>query len=175
VSQLTRFFRWGLHIREQHIMNRRAFLMSGAASLLVASTAVAPGARLPVSTVTVEILSVDPQSVQRDDYRRETVKDGAVSSTWSEKTAVITRARVKAVVVDDGHGLSPDAIIDLHYEVVRGPVGSAYGARAPEVKPGEIWTVGVVGGVGSYKGTSFEPRGWTKSDAPAKANLGARP
>jgi hypothetical protein len=172
---LTRFFRQGLHILEQHIMNRRALLRLGAAFLLVASASTAPAARLPVSTVTVEILSVDPQSVQRDDYRRETFKDGAVSSTWSEKTAVITKARVKAVVVDDGHGLSPGAIIDLHYEVVRGPVGPAYAARAPEVKPGETWTVGVVGGVGSYKGTSFEPRGWTKSDASAKANLGARP
>jgi hypothetical protein len=156
-------------------MDRRALLLLGAASLLVASAPTASAARLPVSTVTVEILSVDPQSVQRDDYRRETFKDGAVSSTWSEKTAVITKARVKAVVVDDGHGLSPGAVIDLHYEVVRGPMGQGYGARAPEVKSGETWTVGVVGGVGQYKGTSFEPRGWTKSDAAANASLGGRP
>src|SRR5579871_6058480 len=93
--------------RQISIMNRRSFLLLGAAALLVASAATAPAARLPVSTVTVEILSVDPQSYQRDEYRRETFKDGAVSSTWTEKTAVIAKARIKAVVTDDGHGLSP--------------------------------------------------------------------
>ena len=154
-------------------MKRRELLLLGAAALLVASAATAPAARLLISTVTVEILSVDPQSYQRDDFRRETFKDGAVSSTWSEKTVVITKARVKAVDVDDGHGLSPGMVIDLYYEVVRGPVGPA--ARAPEVKPGETWTVGVMGGVGPNKGTSFEARGWTKSYAPTNANLGARP
>jgi hypothetical protein len=168
----------GLYILEQHIMIRRSFLMLGAASLLVASTSIAPGARLPVSQVTVEILSVDPQSYQRDEYRRETFKDGgAVSSTWTEKTAVITKARIKAVVLDDGHGLSPGTVIDLRYEVVRGS-GPVYQARAPEVKPGETWTVGIWNGYGPPRGgTSFEARGWTRpqANAPAYSNAGGRP
>jgi hypothetical protein len=170
-------------------MIRRTLLVLGAVSLLVASTAIAPGARLPISQVTVDIVSVDPQSVQRDEYRRESFKDGAVSSavssSWTEKTAVITKARIKAVLLDDGHGLSPGTVIDLHYEVVRGS-GPVYSARAPEVKPGETWTIGIWNGYGPPKGgTSFEVRGWTKlqtdvqpprrTDVPTPSNVGGRP
>ena len=65
----------------------------------MAIDAIAPAARLEVSTVTVEILSVDPQSFQRDEVRRESFKDGTISTinTWTEKTAVIAKAQIKAV------------------------------------------------------------------------------
>jgi hypothetical protein len=167
-------------------MNRRLFLRVAAMSPLVPWADLASGARLPVSTVTVDILSVDPQSFERDEYRRESFKDGAVSSLWTEKTAVITKARIKAVLLDDGHGLSPGTVIDLRYEVVRGS-GPPYSDRAPEVKPGETWTVGIWNGYDPPKGgTSFVARGWTKPQADVQtyspgltsrpqSNVGGRP
>jgi hypothetical protein len=139
-------------------MNRRTFVLLGVAtSMLVASAAIVPAARLEVSTVTVEVLSVDPQSFQRDEVRRESFKDGTISTinTWTEKTAVIAKAQIKAVVFND-HGLSPGTIIDIQYEFVRGG-GPVYVPPAPEVKAGETWTVDIFGG-----GTSFKARGWKR-------------
>lgn len=151
-------------------MNRWSFLLPGAMWLLVVSTAIAAPARLPISHVTVQILSVEPQSYQRDEYRREFFKTGAISNTWFERTTVIAKAQIKAVLLEDGHGLIPGNVIDIHYVVERGS-GPAYAPRAPDVKAGETWEVGILG-----RGASFDARGWTKpqADVPASSNVGGR-
>jgi len=139
-------------------MNRRSLVLLGAAtSLLVASAAIAPAVRLEVSTLTVNILSVDRQAYERNDYRHESFKPGEPSrESYEENTTYVAKAQIETVLVND-HGLSPGTVIDIHYAVLGG--SAPIYARTPSliVKPGERWTVNVFGG-----GTSFEGRGWKR-------------
>jgi hypothetical protein len=104
------------------VMNRRtAMLLGVAASLLAMSTAIASAMRLPVSTLTVNILSVDRQTYERNDYRHESFKLGGASREWyEEKTTYVAKAQIETVLVND-HGLNPATVIDIHYEVYGGP------------------------------------------------------
>jgi hypothetical protein len=143
-------------------MNRRTFVLLGtAASLLVATAVIAPAARLPVSTLTVNVLSVERQTYQRDDYRHESFKPAGPTREWyEEKTTYVAKAQIEAVLVND-HGLSPGAVIDIHYEVSGG--SAPIYARTPPltVNAGERWTVGVFSGYVPPKGgTSFEGMDW---------------
>jgi hypothetical protein len=103
-------------------MNRRSFLLLGAAvSLLVASADVAPAQGPPLSTLTVKVLSVDRESSMRHTYRRESFQSGESSGGWSENTSFVAKAQIETVLNSD-HGLSPGAVIDIHYIVVRSSV-----------------------------------------------------
>jgi hypothetical protein len=139
-------------------MNRRSLVLFGAACVLVASAGVAAAVRLPVSSVTVNILSGDRLSYSRDDYHSESFKPGGASRDWyEEKTTYVASARIEIVSVND-HDLTPGTLIDIHYEV-RGGSAPIYTRTPPlVVKAGERWTVDVFGG-----GTSFQGRGWKRA------------
>jgi hypothetical protein len=145
-------------------MNRRTFVLLGAAaSLLAASAAIAPAVRLPVSTLTVNILSADRQTYERNDYRHESFKPGGVSREWyEEKTTYVANAQIETVLVND-HGLTPGAIIDIHYEVSGGSAPIYARAHPLTVNAGERWTVDVFGG-----GTSFRGRNWRQPSSDAR-------
>jgi hypothetical protein len=151
-------------------MNRRTLVLLGAAaSLLAASIANAPAVRLPVSTLNVNILSVDRQTYERNDHRHESFKPGGTSRDWyEEKTTYVAKAQIETVLVND-HGLSPGAIIDILYEVSGG--SAPMSARTPRftVNPGERWTVDVFGG-----GTSFQGRGWKQPQPDARPSSTSR-
>jgi hypothetical protein len=152
-------------------MNRRTFVLLGVAtSLLVGSAAIAPAVRLEVSTVTVNILSVDRQTYERNDYHHESFKAGGSSSDrYEEKTTFVAKAQIETVSVDD-HDLTPGTLIDIHYEV-RGGSAPIYTRTPPlNVKAGERWTVDIFGG-----GTSFAGRAWKRpqpSSRPASISGG---
>jgi hypothetical protein len=150
--------------KRARIMNRRSLVLFGAACFLVASAGVAAAARLPVSSVTVNILSVDRLTYSRDDYHSESFKPGGASRDWyEEKTTYVAKARIEIVSVDDHH-LTPGTIIDIHYEV---PGGSApiYTRTPPlDVKTGERWTLDIWNGYDPPAGgTSFQGRGWKRA------------
>jgi hypothetical protein len=156
-------------------MNRRTLLLPGAAALLVASVAAAPAARLPVSTVTASILSVDRLTYSRDDYHSEFFKPGGASRDWyEEKTTYVAKARIEIVSVND-HDLTPGTLIDIHYEV---PGGSApIYTRAPPlvVQAGERWTLDIWNGYSPPKGsTSFNGRGWKRAQ-PGPSSISGGP
>jgi len=108
-------FRW--------TMNRRSFLLLGAAAFLPAASAadVAPAQGLPLSMLTVKILSVDRESLDRHTYRRESFQSGESSGRWSEKTWFVAKAQIEAVL-DNNHGLTPGTAIDIRYVVIRSSV-----------------------------------------------------
>jgi hypothetical protein len=146
-------------------MDRRSFVLLGAGSLLLASAAMAPALRLPVSQVTVNILSVDRVSYTRDDYHSESFKPGGASRDWhEEKTTYVAKAQIETVVFND-HDLTPGMLIDIHYEV-RGGSAPIY-ARAPPlvVSAGERWTLSIWNGYSPPKGaTSFNGREWKRAE-----------
>jgi hypothetical protein len=144
------------------VMNRRTFVLLGTAtSLLVATAAIAPAARLPISTLNVKILSVERQTYERDDYRHESfIPAGSTREWYEEKTTYVAKAQIEAVLVND-HGLSPGAVIDIHYEVSGGSAPIYVRAHPLTVNAGERWTVDVFSGYVSPKGgTTFEGKGW---------------
>jgi hypothetical protein len=122
-------------------MNRRSFLLLGAAtSLLVASTDGAPAQGLPLSTLTVKVLSVDRESLDRHTYRRESFQTGESSGGWSEKTGFVAKAQIEAVL-DNNHGLMSGAVIDIRYIAVKSTVPAEVRDRA--LKAGETMTLTV--------------------------------
>jgi hypothetical protein len=122
-------------------MNRRSFLLLGAAtSLLVASTDGAPAQGLPLSTLTVKVLSVDRESLDRHTYRRESFQTGESSGGWSENTAFVAKAQIEAVL-DNNHGLMSGAVIDIRYIAVKSTVPAEVRDRA--LKAGETMTLTV--------------------------------
>jgi hypothetical protein len=147
-------------------MNRRSLVLFGAAAacFLVASAGIAAAARLPVSSVTVNILSVDRLSYSRDDYHSESFKPGGASRDWyDEKTTYVARARIEIVSVND-HDLTPGTLIDIHYEVLDGSEPIATRTAPLVVKAGERWTLDIWNGYEPPKGgTSFQGRGWKRA------------
>jgi len=95
-------------------MNRRRVLELGRASFaglvsLLGGRAVA--VRLPLSKVTVNVLSVTRESFKAVQY----------SNGLFETTRFAAKARIEKVLESD-HGLKPGEIIQIHYEVhVRNP------------------------------------------------------
>ena len=131
-------------------MNRRSLLLCGSIalnSMLLASTGVASAARLPTSTVSVDILSVDRVSFDR----RESQYAGQPAVTF-ETTKYVAKARIIKVFKSD-HGLSVGVIIDVRYSVtVRQPPDPAFRVR-PMLSAGETVTLTLFGA-----GTSFDWR-----------------
>lgn len=141
-------------------MNRRSFLLLGAATcLLIAPVATAPAARLPVSTVTVNILSIDRASFLREEYK--------ATGGWLEKTTYVAKARIESVVESD-HGLTAGTVIDVRYDVrVQQPPNPYNRSIAASLKAGDIWTLTVFGG-----GTSFE---WNGTNGRKEPRQGTQP
>jgi hypothetical protein len=98
-------------------------------------------ARLPRSTVTVIVRSVDRESYNRE----ETPAPGVVM----ERTSFVARAEIVEVPHNE-HGLTPGTVIDIRYDVVvRQPPGTML--RGKTLTPGETVTL-----IGLYgRGTSF--------------------
>jgi hypothetical protein len=93
-------------------MNRRSFFCCGvtsAACFLAALTSVAGSARLPTSTLLVDVLSVDRKSFESGRY--------ANGSSW-EKTSFVAKAQIRKILHSD-HGLKPGDIIRIDYDVLR--------------------------------------------------------
>jgi hypothetical protein len=134
-------------------VDRRSFLLLSAATFLfLASPDFA--ARLPISTITVNILSVGRESFERHDIRVESVELGEQSRQfYMETTIFVVKAQIETIGFDDNHHLNPGKIIDIRYEVRRTPDIRG----EPMVKVGETWTVHVFG-----SGTRFEGRNWQR-------------
>jgi hypothetical protein len=140
-------------------MNRRFLVLFGAAACVIAFTANAPAARLPVSTLTVNILSVDRASFLREEYK--------ATGGWLEKSTYVAKARIETVVNTE-HGLSPGAVIDIRYDVrVQQPPNPYNRSIAASLKVGDIWTLTVFGG-----GTSFE---WSGANGRKESRPGTAP
>jgi hypothetical protein len=120
-------------------MNRRSFLLLGGA-FLVAPVNFVAAQGLPLSTLTVKILSVDLEGLQRHTYRRESFQTGESSGGWSESIGFVAKARIEAVITDN-HGLMPGAVIDIRYGAVRSSVPAEVRDRA--LKTGETVTLTV--------------------------------
>jgi hypothetical protein len=122
-------------------MKRRSFLFLGAAaSLLVASADFRAAQGLPLSTLTVKVLSVDRESLQRHTYRHESFQTGESSGGWTENTAFVAKAQIEAVL-DNNHGLAPGAAIEIRYVAVKSTVPAEVRDRA--LKAGETVTLTV--------------------------------
>jgi hypothetical protein len=122
-------------------MNRRSFLLVGAAAfLLVASADFGATQGLPLSTLTVKVLSVDRESLQQHTYRRESFQTGESSGGWSENTAFVAKAQIDAVL-DNKHGLMPGAVIDIRYITVKSTVPAEVRDRAMKAGEGITLTV----------------------------------
>ena len=93
-------------------MNRRSFICRGVASVACFSgalTSEAWSARLPTSTLVVDVLAVDRKSFKSGRY--------ANGSSW-EKTSFVAKAQIRKVLRTD-HGLKPGDIIQIEYDVLR--------------------------------------------------------
>jgi hypothetical protein len=128
-------------------MNRRSLLWRGSIALyaiLVMPKSVALAARLPTSTLTVNILSVEPESFNR----QESQYPGQQSVAF-ETTKYVAKAQVSKVLESD-HGLSAGAVIYIRYSVtVRQPPHPAFRVR-PMLSAGETTTLTVFGEGGSF-------------------------
>jgi hypothetical protein len=137
--------------REDYNMSLRSFLQWGSIALsavlpgaMLASSTGAPAARLPVSTITVNVLSVDRESVHRDESRNPAQPDVVIDTGNFLARSVITK------VLNTEHGLSPGAIIDIRYDVAeRHPPNPSFPVRA-RLNAGETVTLTVFG-----RGSSF--------------------
>ena len=120
-------------------MNRRSFILHGAALCAAASVVPAYGARLPLSELVVVILSAEQQSFNRETYAR----GGSM-----EITRFIAQAKIQEVLNSD-HGLSPGMVIEISY-IIRlvQPSGRQNG---PSLKAGDTVTLSVFG-----SGRAFE-------------------
>jgi hypothetical protein len=100
-------------------------------------------ARLPTSTLVVEILSVDQTSFTREPGRKE---HGQIID-WVEITRFVAKAKIVSVVNTD-HGLMSGATIEIKYKIVN----AAFPVHNKPLKPGENVTLVVMGGMnGGYE------------------------
>ena len=110
---------------------------------LAASTG-ASAVRLPVSTITVNVLSVDRESFHRDKSLNPAQPDGFIDTTRFVARALI------AAVLNNEHGLNPGAAIDIRYDVAeRHPPHPSFPVRA-RLNAGETVTLTVFGGGSSF-------------------------
>jgi hypothetical protein len=133
---------------EDHDMNRRALLLSGSvalnAALLAAAMGGASAAQLPTSTVTVNVLSVDRESADREEARYP-----GRSPIVFETTKFLAKAQI-AKVLKSAHGLAAGDVIDIRYSVtVRQPPDPAFRVK-PTLSVGETRTLTVFGNGSSF-------------------------
>jgi len=125
------------------MINRRSFLLHGAitcAAIPLLAGRGADAARLSVSTVTVNVLSV----VQVSRHTDKTLAPGDQSVI--ETTKYVAKARIVEVPHNE-HNLSPGVIIDIQYRtVVRTPTHPAFRLNTRTLVEGETVTLPVFGG-----------------------------
>jgi hypothetical protein len=128
-------------------MNRRSLLLCGSIALnaiLAALTGGASAIRLPTSTLTVNVLSVD-----RESFNREETKYPGLPTVVFETTKFVAKAKITRVL-ESAHGLNAGAVIDIRYSVtVRQPPDPAFRVR-PTLSAGETVTLSVFGGGSSF-------------------------
>jgi hypothetical protein len=129
-------------------MNRRVFLMLGAASaaMSAASADRARAWKLLTSTVTVNVVAVERLSSDLVHLR------GGQSR---ETTTFLAKAEVANVIATE-HGLSPGAVIDIRYDVV---VPRPPSQPEPKLTAGDAKTLTLMG-----NGNSFEWMFWVRPD-----------
>jgi hypothetical protein len=129
------------------IMNRRLFLAAAPFSILVSALAGrGNAARLPLSTLTVQVLSVDQESFSRTPTM--TSYGEPVGGMWFETTHFVAKAQIQKVLQTD-HDLTAGRVIEIRYTVrVRTP--RALPGSNPSLKAGETVTVTVSGGGDRY-------------------------
>jgi hypothetical protein len=129
-------------------MTRRSFVLRAAVALVAMLAASAGGAgamRLPTSTLTVEILSNE-----RESSNREEIRPAGQPRIAFERTRFIAKARIAQVLATD-HQLTPGTDIDIRYEVtVRQPAHPGFRVKPP-LNVGETVTLTVFGGQGSFR------------------------
>ena len=131
-------------------MNRRDLLLGGAiacAAIPLARPGRADAARLPISTVTVNVLSVVLVSQDTE------VPRGPGTGAVFERSNFVAKARIVEIPHNE-HKLTPGAIIDIRYRTdVRKPPDSNFRGNTKMLVEGQTVTVELFG-----NGSSFEWR-----------------
>jgi hypothetical protein len=145
-------------------MNRRSFLLLGALSygaILVAPAGGARGMKLPTSTLTVYVLSVDSESLTRHPSLLQHGQPYG-SVTW-ETTTFVAKAQIQKVLNNE-HDLRPGAVIEIRYDVSvrQPPLPPLPGLHRAAPKPGETVTLTVWGSRG---GANYSTRRYVVLDA----------
>jgi hypothetical protein len=129
-------------------MDRRSFIVRGAFAACIvplATSRAGYAARLPVSTVTVEVLAVARESIDR--------QTAPLPGVVFERSAFVAKARIVAIPHNE-HGLQPGVTIDIRYRTsVRQPPDPNFRGNIKALSPGETVTLAVFG-----SGQSFEWR-----------------
>jgi len=127
-------------------MNRRDFLLCGAITCTAMPLA-ADAARLPVSTVTVNVLSVALVSQNVEAPR------GSGPDVVFERSNFVAKGRIVEIPHNE-HKLTPGAIIDIRYRTdVRKPADPNFRGNTRTLVEGQTATLTVFGG-----GSAFEWR-----------------
>jgi hypothetical protein len=119
-----------------------ALLLGNAA---IASAAMA--ARLPTSTLVVQVLSVDKESFRREPAA---VSKGKVSGDqWLETAGFVAKARIENVIQSD-HGLAAGETIEIHY-TIRTATPRPLPFKDTPLEPGKNTALTVMKGNGGYE------------------------
>ncbi len=128
-------------------MKRRSFLAFSAIALIaplmlpIGSTS---AARLLTSSIVVEVLSVDRESVNREE-----IKYPERPTVAFETSKYVAKARVTKILRNE-NGLQEGAVIDILYSVtVRDPPDPFFRVR-PTLSAGQATTLSVSGGGGKF-------------------------
>jgi hypothetical protein len=118
-------------------------LLLGSAVLVSAAMA----ARLPTSTLVVQVLSVDQESFRREPAM---VSQGnAVGEQRLETTGFVAKVQIQNVIQSD-HGLAPGQTIEVHY-TIRTATPRPRSSRDTPLEPGKNMTLTVMKGNGGYE------------------------
>jgi hypothetical protein len=96
-----------LFARPQDMIGK--ILIAAASTVAIAFLGAALAARLPISTLTIEVLSVEEKLSKSETY---------ANGQTIETTTFVARAKIQKIVQTD-HGLSPGAVIDILYRRTR--------------------------------------------------------
>jgi hypothetical protein len=122
-------------------MNRRSFLLSGAALCGAVLTTPAEAGRPTASKLVVNVLSVDRESSSRREY------SGGVSV---ETTRFLAKVQIRELLVNE-HKLNPGVVIEVRYEIdVREPPSPKARDRGRLI-PGELATIWIIGDGSQFK------------------------
>jgi hypothetical protein len=118
-------------------------VLLGSAVLVSAAMA----ARLPTSTLVVQVLSVDQESFRREPAM---VSQGnAVGEQRLETTGFVAKVQIQNVIQSD-HGLAPGQTIEVHY-TIRTATPRPRSSRDTPLEPGKNMTLTVMKGNGGYE------------------------
>ena len=118
-------------------------LLLGSAVLVSAAMA----ARLPTSTLVVQVLSVDQESFRREPAMAS--QGNAVGEQRLETTGFVAKVQIQNVIQSD-HGLAPGQTIEVHY-TIRTATPRPRSSRDTPLEPGKNMTLTVMKGNGGYE------------------------